>query len=104
MVPRRAPSRPALAGHVQSAGVRRLLHLLFVLYCAEAGFFLVVVPWSAAWERLVGPMGAAGLGAMLAAPIVRGAVSGFGLVHLVWGAHDVLGWLERRRSRETLRT
>ncbi|HVR29831.1 MAG TPA: hypothetical protein VMS86_09900 [Thermoanaerobaculia bacterium] len=84
--------------------MRRLLHLLFVLYCAEAGFFLVVVPWSAAWERLAGPTGALGLGAMLGAPIVRGAVSGFGLVHLVWGAHDLLGWLERRRSRESLRT
>ena len=37
-------------------------------------------------------------------PIVRGAVSGFGLVHLVWAAHDLLGWIERRRSRESVRT
>jgi hypothetical protein len=85
--------------------VRRLLHLLFILYCVEAGFFLVVVPWSGAWDRLVvGPLGAAALGAPLGSPILRGAVTGFGLVHLVWGAHDVLGWIERRRSRETLRT
>ena len=41
---------------------------------------------------------------MIAEPVVRGAVSGFGLVHLVWGAHDLLGWIERRRSRESLRT
>jgi len=84
--------------------VRRLLHLLFVLYCAEAGFFLVVVPWSAAWERMAASLGSASLAGMLGASIVRGAVSGFGLVHWVWGAHDLFGWMERRRSRETLRT
>jgi hypothetical protein len=62
------------------------------------------VPWSAAWERLAGPVGVAGIGALVGAPVVRGAVSGFGLVHLVWGAHDLLGWLGRRRERGTLRT
>jgi hypothetical protein len=77
--------------------VRRLLHILFILYCAEAGFFLVVVPWTASWERLSGPLASA----WVAEPMVRGAVTGFGLVHLVWGAHDLLGWLDRRRSRES---
>jgi hypothetical protein len=84
--------------------VRRLLHVLFILYCAEAGVFLVMVPWSTSWERLAGPLGAIGAGAMIGEPIVRGAVSGFGLVHLVWGAHDFLGWIERRRSRASART
>ena len=82
-------------------GVRRLLHILFIVYCAEAGLFLLFVPWSTTWERLSGPIG---LGALLGAPIVRGAVSGFGLVHFVWGAHDLLGWIGRRRSRDTVRT
>jgi len=84
--------------------VRRLLHVLFILYCAEAGFFLLVVPWSPSWERLAGPLATIGAGAVIVEPIVRGAVSGFGLVHFVWGAHDLLGWIERRRSRESLRT
>jgi hypothetical protein len=84
--------------------VRRLLHILFIIYCAEAGFFLLVVPWSDSWERLAGPLGPAGFAALLGAPIVRGAISGFGLVHFVWGAHDLLGWIERRRSRDSVRT
>ena len=84
--------------------MRRLLHILFIVYCAEAGFFLLVVPWSASWERMTGPMGSMGVGALLSAPIFRGAVSGFGLVHCVWGAHDLLGWIERRRSRDSVRT
>jgi hypothetical protein len=39
------------------------------------------------------------LGPLLLHPLFRGAVSGFGLVHLVWGANDLqalLGW--RRRT------
>jgi len=84
--------------------VRRLLHVLFILYCAEAGLFLLVVPWSTSWERLSGPLATIGAGAVIGKPIVRGAVSGFGLVHFVWGAHDLLGWFERRRSRESVRT
>jgi hypothetical protein len=84
--------------------VRRLLHFLFVLYCAEAGLFLLVVPWSASWERLAAPLGSLGFASLVGEPMVRGAVSGFGLVHFVWGAHDLLGWIERRRSRESFRT
>jgi hypothetical protein len=45
-----------------------------------------------------------GVGALLGAPIVRGAVSGFGLVHFVWGAHDLLRWIEQRRARDSVRT
>jgi hypothetical protein len=82
--------------------VRRLLHILFILYCAEAGLFLLVVPWSASWERLTSPLALIGVGGMIGEPMVRGAVSGFGLVHFVWGAHDLLGWIERRKSRDSL--
>jgi hypothetical protein len=92
---------PARFARVQSARVRRLLHILFILYCAEAGFFLVVVPWTASWERLSAPLASMGSSSWVTEPMVRGAVTGFGLVHLVWGAHDLLGWLERRRSRES---
>jgi hypothetical protein len=33
-------------------------------------------------------------------PVFRGAVSGFGAVHLVWGAHDLEVLLLRRRTPE----
>ena len=32
-------------------------------------------------------------------PWVRGLVTGFGAVHLVWGAHDLDAWLSSRRDR-----
>ena len=79
-------------------------HLFFVLYCAEAGIFLVLAPWSLAWERLLLHFPIASLHALLLEPAVRGAITGFGLVHLVWGAHDLDFWLARRRHPERLRS
>ena len=83
--------------------MRGLLRFLFVIYCVEAGIFLVVVPWSLSWERLMHTMATPGLGELLLAPTSRGAIAGFGLVHLVWGTHDLLSWIKQRRSREDVR-
>ncbi len=72
--------------------------LLFVLYCVEAGVFLLLAPWSPMWERVLAHMPLGELYPLALRPIVRSAVSGFGLVHLVWGAHDLELWLERRAA------
>ena len=62
---------------------------LFVIYCLEAGLFLVIAPWTDAWERIVLLLPLAALRLFFAVTWVRGLISGFGLVHLVWAAHDV---------------
>ena len=62
---------------------------LFVIYCLEAGLFLVVAPWTEAWERLLFFIPVAALRSAFALAWTRGLVSGFGLTHLVWAAHDV---------------
>lgn len=74
-----------------------LVLILFVFYCLEAGLFLVVAPWNAGWERVANQLPLAALRALVLTPIFRGAVSGFGLVHLVWGIHDLRLVLARRR-------
>lgn len=81
---------------------------LFFVYCLEAGLFLVVLPWTPTWDRLslAGPAVALrawlGLGALgsatLGAGWLRGLASGFGLVHLVWAAHDLDEFLRRTRA------
>jgi hypothetical protein len=75
--------------------IHSLLRVFFIIYCMEAGFFLLVGPWSPGWDRIVlvlhGP-----LRSLLLHPLVRGAVSGFGLVHLVWSMHDLSGAISRR--------
>jgi hypothetical protein len=68
-----------------------LLRVLFVIYCVEAGLFLVIAPWRDFWNLLVSrsALSQAHLGAVLMLPWVRGAVTGFGLIHLIWGIHDL---------------
>ena len=81
---------------VRLAGVFRIL---FVVYCVEAGALLVLAPWSLGWDRTMLQLPVGDLRTLLLTPVLRGGVSGFGLVHLVWGAHDLDLWLTRRRIR-----
>lgn len=75
--------------------------ILFILYCIEAGVFLLLSPWSPRWDESVIQLASFELSSLLLHPAVRGAISGFGFVHLVWGAHDLDLWLsERRRAIE----
>ncbi len=71
--------------------------VLFILYCVEAGVFLLLSPWSPRWDQSVVQLADIRLVTFLLHPAVRGAITGFGLVHLVWGAHDLDLWLSERR-------
>ena len=76
-----------------------LFRILFILYCVEAGTFLVLAPWSAVWDRTVVQIPLDLLRAAGLHPVFRAAVTGFGLIHLVWGAHDLDELIFRRKVR-----
>lgn len=76
--------------------IQGLLRAFFIIYCMEAGFFLLFGPWSAGWDRTILLLPSAPLRHALLHPVLRGAVSGFGLVHLVWSMHDLTDSLFRR--------
>ncbi|MEO8503671.1 MAG: hypothetical protein ABI609_07235 [Acidobacteriota bacterium] len=76
-----------------------LFRILFILYCVEAGVFLLVAPWGQFWDRGMLQLPFEGWRALLLAPSVRGAVSGFGISHLVWALHDVRAWWIERRAK-----
>lgn len=76
-----------------------LLRVSFILYCIEAGIFLLFAPWSPVWDQAMIQIPLEGLRTFAMNPVLRGAVSGFGLVHLVWGAHDLDALLSRRRQQ-----
>ncbi|HWM91740.1 MAG TPA: hypothetical protein VN493_13320 [Thermoanaerobaculia bacterium] len=78
------------------------LTLLFILYCAEAGVLLIFAPWSPVWDRTMVQIPIQALRGLMLHPFMRGAVSGFGLVHLVLGAHDLHALLTRRKSRASV--
>jgi len=75
----------------------QVFRLLFILYCIEAGVFLLLAPWSPMWERTLAHLPLGALRGACLHPTFRGAVTGFGLVHLVWGASDVQTLLAGRR-------
>lgn len=75
-----------------------LFRILFILYCIEAGTFLALAPWSPVWDRTLVQISADLLRDMVLHPVFRAAVTGFGLIHLVWGAHDLDELIFRRRA------
>jgi hypothetical protein len=74
-----------------------MVQIFFIIYCFEAGLLLLILPWHPFWDGAVMQMAAGGLRTLFLHPMLRGAVSGFGLIHLVWGLHDALV-LHNRRS------
>ncbi len=78
----------------------RLSQILFILYCVEAGTILLLAPWGAVWDRFVVQMPSADLRNLLLHPLLRSLISAFGLVHLIWGAHDLDLLLAQWRSRK----
>lgn len=72
---------------------------LFILYCVEVGVFLTIAPWRGGWSSLLVEFPFDHLREWLLMTWGRGAVTGFGLVHVVWGLHDLRELLGRRRAR-----
>jgi len=66
--------------------LEHFLRFVFVLYCTAVGVVLLLAPWTPGWDHMVAHL--PGL-RLLGTPLLRGALSGFGLVHLVWGIHDL---------------
>ena len=68
--------------------LEKLLPFAFVLYCTMVGIVLTVIPWTPGWTHMLIDLPGPALD-FLKQPTVRGALTGFGLVHLVWGLHDL---------------
>jgi hypothetical protein len=62
-----------------------LSRLVFLAYFIEVGLVLVVVPWSPFWDRNYFVQVWPALEALTRSNLVRGAVSGLGIVNL-WAA------------------
>ena len=72
------------------------VRVLFAFYCVEAGILLTLVPWSPAWDRACIQIPVVFVRQALLGSWGRGAVTGFGLVHLVWSAHEMTEWVRSR--------
>ena len=72
--------------------------MLLALYLLEAGLLLILAPWTAFWDRNYFAVARPALAAWLGHPVVRGAVSGVGVVSVAAALIEI-GWMLSRRAR-----
>jgi hypothetical protein len=71
--------------------------LIVIAYFIEVGLLLIVVPWSAFWERNYFLEMWPPLASVAGNPFVRGGVTGLGLVNVCAGLADLWAlWPSRR--------
>ena len=63
--------------------------LLLIGFFLEVGFALVVLPWSAFWDRNYFAYALPLVGDVITNDFVRGAISGIGLVNVVVGVAEL---------------
>jgi hypothetical protein len=78
--------------------VSALSRLLFLSYFIEVGLVLIVVPWSPFWDRNYFLDLWPALAGVTRSNLVRGAVSGLGIINL-WAAVSEAAALFGMRSR-----
>ena len=71
-----------------------------VAFFLEVGLLLVVLPWSAFWERNYFASMWPGLGPLLKNNFIRGGVSGVGVVNLIAGFADLVPVIRIRKERK----
>ena len=82
-----------------------MIRLFFILYCFEAGLLLLFAPWFKEWDQIMMQIiPFQGARSFFLHAWVRGAITGFGMVHMVWGAHDLIAVLTRRSSETDAET
>jgi hypothetical protein len=73
---------------------------LLVALLLEAGLLLIVIPWSAFWDRNYFAEAVPGLRALLTNNFVRGAVSGLGALNLVAALSELAELFTRPQARD----
>lgn len=72
--------------------------LLIVAFFFEFGFALLIVPWSAFWDRNYFAEMVPTLHAVITNNFVRGAVSGLGLINLLSGLGELVAIILARKT------
>jgi hypothetical protein len=75
-----------------------MTRLLLVAFFLEVGFALVIVPWSAFWDRNYFAQALPAVQELITNNFVRGAVSGIGLINLMTGIGELIALLLARNT------
>ena len=72
--------------------------LVLVAFFFEIGFVLIVVPWSAFWDRNYFAQVAPPLEALITNNFFRGAVSGLGVINILAGLAELVSMVLARNA------
>lgn len=72
--------------------------LLLVAFFLEIGLVLIVVPWSAYWDRNYFAQSIPSIHALITNNFVRGAVSGLGVINLSAGLAELVSMVASRNA------
>ena len=70
--------------------------LLLIAFFLEVGFVLIVVPWSAYWDRNYFAQGLPLVHGVITNNFVRGAVSGLGVINVSAGVSELISLMLSR--------
>jgi hypothetical protein len=70
--------------------------LVLVALFLEVGLVLVIVPWSAFWERNYFAQAVPAVHALITNNFVRGAISGLGLINMYVGLTELISTVSAR--------
>ena len=73
-----------------------MIRLLLTAFFFEAGIVLLLVPWSAYWDRNYFLQSLPMVATFISNDFVRGAVSGLGVVNLIAGLVEIWSFLSAR--------
>jgi hypothetical protein len=86
MAPPSDPAQPTTSPPTTEAPVYRWYHkvsaLIFIVFCLELGMFLIIIPWSALWDRNFFSTLTPQWRGYWDNPYLRGAVSGLGIINV----------------------
>jgi hypothetical protein len=68
----------------------KLLVMVFIFFCFELGFFLIVFPWSQYWENNLFLFYLPAIRELVLNNYFRGAVSGLGIVDIALGLWEAM--------------
>lgn len=72
--------------------------LLLVAFFLEIGFALIVLPWSAFWDRNYFAQALPAVHGLITNDFVRGAVSGLGVINVLAGLVELISMVASRQG------
>jgi hypothetical protein len=82
--------------------------IVYILISFEIGLLLIIIPWKPYWDDnfflyfITGKLHAAWMATFLKHKLVRGAVSGIGVLNILAGLYDIFKFRESVRKLATL--